>query len=157
LELWILGALLIGFASGVRLPLTRALLLTGLVHMTLQHARHEDLLAIVGPLAAAAPLGRAFAISGASAGSSQLRVWFTRLALPAAAPACLLALAVALALPMVLHPIARADDPVTPGAALAAAERLGLAGPVYNSEAFGGYLLFRGGPSFLDGRGGLCW
>jgi hypothetical protein len=154
LELWILGATFIGFASGVRLPLTRALLLTGLVHMTLQHARHEDLLAIVGPLAAAAPLGRAFAISGASAGSSQLRVWFTRLALPAAAPACLLALAVALALslPMVLHPIARADDPVTPGTALAAADRLGLAGPVYNSEAFGGYLLFRGVPSFIDGR-----
>src|SRR5439155_22468356 len=95
LELWILGALFIGFATGARLPLTRALLLIGIVHMTLQHARHEDLLAIVGPLAAATPLGRALAISGASAGSSQLRSWFARLASPAAAPARLLALAVA--------------------------------------------------------------
>jgi hypothetical protein len=79
---------------------------------------------------------------------------FARLAPPAAAPACLLALglAVALALPMLMRPIARADDPVTPGAALAAAERLGLAGPVYNSQAFGGYLIFRGVPSFIDGR-----
>ena len=154
LELWILGALFIGFATGVRLPLTRTLLLVGLVHMTLQHARHEDLLAIVGPLAAAAALGRALAISGASAGSSQLQTWFVRLAPPAAAPVRLLALAVAvaLALPIMMHPIARADDPVTPGAALAAAERLGLAGPVYNSEAFGGYLIFRGVPSFIDGR-----
>ena len=58
----------------------------------------------------------------------------------------------ALALPIMMHPIARADDPVTPGAALAAAARLGLAGPVYNSEAFGGYLIFRGVPSFIDGR-----
>jgi hypothetical protein len=154
LELWILGAMFIGFATGVRLPLTRALLLVGLVHMTLQHARHEDLLAIVGPLAAAAPLGRALAISSASAAPSSVRLWFVRLAPPAAGPACLLALAVAVALslPMVMYPIARADDPVTPGAALAAAERLGLAGPVYNSEAFGGYLLFRGVPNFIDGR-----
>jgi hypothetical protein len=154
LELWILGAMFIGFATGVRLPLTRALLLVGLVHMTLQHARHEDLLAIVGPLAAATPLGHALAISGASVGSSRMRLWFARLAPPAAAPACLLALgvAVAMALPMVMRPIARADDPVTPGAALGAAERFGFGGPVYNSEAFGGYLLFRGVPSFIDGR-----
>ncbi len=154
LELWILGALFIGFASGVRLPLTRALLLVGLVHMTLQHARHEDLLAVVGPLAAAAPLGRALASLGASAAQSRARLQFARLAPPAAAPACLLALglAVALALPMLMRPIARADDPVTPGAALAAVERLGLTGPVYNSQAFGGYLIFRGVPSFIDGR-----
>jgi hypothetical protein len=154
LELWILGALLIGFVSGVRLPLTRALLLVGLVHMTLQHARHEDLLAVVGPLAAATPLGHALAVSGASVGSSRVRRWFARLAVPAAVPACLLTVAVAvvLSLPTLMRPIARADDPVTPGTALAAAERLGLGGPVYNSEAFGGYLLFRGVPSFIDGR-----
>jgi hypothetical protein len=64
----------------------------------------------------------------------------------------LLALAVAVAVALPMRPIARADDPVTPGAALGAAERLGLAGPVYNSEAFGGYLIFRGVPSFIDGR-----
>jgi hypothetical protein len=153
LELWILGAMFIGFATGVRLPLTRALLLVGLVHMTLQHARHEDLLAIVGPLAAAAAFGGSLAARQAAA-PSRMRLWFARLAPPAGMPARLLALAVAVAvaLPMLMRPIARADDPVTPGAALGAAERLGLAGPVYNSEAFGGYLIFRGVPSFIDGR-----
>jgi hypothetical protein len=154
LELWILGAMFIGFASGVRLPLTRALLLVGLVHMTLQHARHQDLLAIVGPLAAATSFGGSLAARQAAAASSRVRLWFARLAPPAGAPARLLALAatMAVALPMLMRPVARADDPVTPGAALGTAERLGLAGPVYNSEAFGGYLIFRDVPSFIDGR-----
>ncbi len=35
LEMWILGMLFVGFATGVRLPPTRLLLLLGLVHMTL--------------------------------------------------------------------------------------------------------------------------
>jgi hypothetical protein len=152
LELWILGAMFIGFATGVRLPLTRALLLVGLVHMTLQHARHEDLLAIVGPLAAAASFGGSLAARQAAAAPSRVRLWFARLAPLAGTPARLLALAVAVAVALPMRPITRADDPVTPGAALEAAERLGLAGPVYNSEAFGGYLLFRGVPSFIDGR-----
>src|SRR5207237_3626520 len=90
----------------------------------------------------------------ASTGSSRLRSWLARLTPPAAAPARLLALGIAavLALPLAIHPVARADDPLTPGAALAAVERLGLAGPVYNSEAFGGYLLFPGVPAFIEGR-----
>jgi hypothetical protein len=154
LEMWILGALLIGFGSGVRLPPTRLLLLLGLVHVTLQHARHGDLLAIVGPLALAAPLGRALAAGMAQQAPSRLFTWADRLARPpgAAAVVLTLALAVALALPTALHPIARADDPETPSSALAAATRLGLTGPVFNSEKFGGYLIFRGVPSFIDGR-----
>ena len=146
--MWILGALLIGFASGVRLPPTRLLLLLGLVHMTLQHARHGDLLAIVGPLALAAPLGRAWP-PASRRGAVAAAVWAARLARPpgVAAAALTLALAVALALPTALRPILRADDAVTPAAALAAATRLGLSGPVFNSERFGGYLIFRGVPT----------
>ncbi len=153
LELWLLGALLIGFATGVRLSLTRLVLLLGLVHMTLQHARHGDVLAIVGPLALAAPLGHSLAALTAQA-PSLLTSWAARLAGPpgVAAMALTLALAVALALPTALHPIVRTDDAVTPDAALAAATRLGLSGPVFNSEVFGGYLIFRGVPSFIDGR-----
>ena len=76
---------------------------------------------------------------------------------PAAAPAVMLALVIALAtsLPLLLRPIARADDRVTPADALAAAERMGLAGPVLNSEGFGGYLTFRGIATFIDGRAEL--
>ena len=40
---------------------------------------------------------------------------------------------------------------MTPASALAAATRLGLDGPVVNSEGFGGYLTFRGICTFIDG------
>jgi hypothetical protein len=55
-------------------------------------------------------------------------------------------------LPFVMHPLARSDDRVTPASAMAAARALGLTGPVFNSEAFGGYLAFVGVPDFIDGR-----
>jgi hypothetical protein len=154
LELWILGVIFVGFATGVRLPPTRLVLLLGLVHMTLQHARHEDVLAIVGPLAVAASLGRRLAAFTAQQAPSRLTGWVDRLARPPGTPAAALTLAIAaaLALPTALHPIVRTDDAVTPGAALAAATRLGLSGPVLNSEGFGGYLIFRGVPTFIDGR-----
>jgi hypothetical protein len=56
---------------------------------------------------------------------------------------------------LLLRPLERADDHVTPSSALAAATRLGLEGPVFNSEVFGGYLTFRGIPTFIDGRAEL--
>jgi hypothetical protein len=154
LELWLLAAVLVGFATGVRLPPMRLVLLLGLVHMALQHVRHADILAIVGPLAVAAPLGPGLAALLGGEALSRLAAWFSRLARPAAAPAFVLAAAAAcaLALPLALRPVVRGDDPVTPGAALAAAQRLGLAGPVLNSQPFGGYLAYRGVPTFIDGR-----
>jgi hypothetical protein len=63
-----------------------------------------------------------------------------------------LATAVVIVLPGLMRPIVRTDDPITPTAALAAAARLGLNGPVFNSEGFGGYLIFSGIPTFIDGR-----
>jgi hypothetical protein len=154
LEMWLLGLLFLGYATGARLPLTRLVLLLGLVHLTLQHVRHADLLALVGPLAVAAPLGRALAPLTATEVPSRLSLWFGRLARPRGIPATALALAAAalLAAPLALRPVVRGDDPVTPGAALQAAARLDLTGPVFNSEPFGGYLIFRGVPTFIDGR-----
>src|SRR4029077_2263152 len=97
LELWLLGMLLLGFASGVRLPWTRLLLLLGLVHMTLQHTRHSDLLAIVAPLAVAAAFGRRLAELTARQAPSRLTGWLDQLARPARLPAMLVALALAAA------------------------------------------------------------
>ncbi|MBV8889257.1 MAG: hypothetical protein JO267_04795 [Alphaproteobacteria bacterium] len=149
LELWLLGALAIGFAGGVRLPPTRLLLLLGLVHMTLQHVRHADLLGLVGPLAIAAPL-----MPGLGGGTSSLRAGLVRLAAPSAPPGIVasVGIAAALAAPLILHPLIRGDDAVTPASALRGAGELGLSGPVFNSEGFGGYLAFRAVPTFIDGR-----
>ncbi len=48
------------------------------------------------------------------------------------------------------HPRRRPGYPVV--SALAAATRLRIAGHVFNAEGFGGYLVYRGVPTFIDGR-----
>ena len=154
LELWLGGAIALGFALRVRLPWTRLLLLLGLFHLALAHVRHADLLGLVGPLAVAPALGPALAALMETAAASPLSRAAAALAGPAPGRARLSAviLAAAVSLPAVLHPPDRAGDAVTPQAALAAARRLDLTGPVLNSEAFGGYLVFSGVPVFIDGR-----
>jgi hypothetical protein len=157
LEIWLLGLVALGFATGVRLPLSRRLLLLGLCHMALAHVRHAELLGLVGPLAVAASLGPQIADRIRSVPISTVGRAADRLVSPAAGPAVgvILALSLAAGCPLLLRPLERTDDPVTPSSALAAATRLGLAGPVFNSEGFGGYLTFRGIPTFIDGRAEL--
>ncbi len=154
LEIMLLGLIALGLTTGVRIPPMRVLILVGLCHMALAHTRHADLLGLVGPLAVAGSLGpqltariHAWPASGISRAAA-------RLAKPAAPLAVALGLAVALTLclPLLLRPIVRTEDRVTPASALAAAARMGLAGHVFNSEGFGGYLVFRGVPTFIDGR-----
>jgi hypothetical protein len=157
LEIWLLGIIALGFTIGVWLPLSRLLLLLALCHMALAHIRHADLLGLVGPLVVAATLGPPIAAKIRSMPVSALGRGIARLAVPAAPPAVKLVIAISfvISLPLLLWPIERAGDPVTPSAALAAAARLGLDGPVFNSEVFGGYLTFRGIPTFIDGRAEL--
>jgi hypothetical protein len=154
LEIWLLGLIALGLTTGIKLPLWRVLVVVGLCHMALAHIRHADLLALVAPLAVAGSLGPQLAARIRSSPASAVGRAAARLAEPAAAPAVVLALAVALtmSLPSLLRPIARADDPATPASALAAAARMGLSGHVFNNEGFGGYLVFRGIPTFIDGR-----
>jgi hypothetical protein len=122
--------------------------------MALAHVRHAELLGLIGPLAVAASLGPQIAVRIRSAPVSAIGRAVARLAAPAHLPAVGLALVIAVAasLPVLLRSIERRDDSVTPAAALAAAERMRLTGPVFNNEGFGGYLIFSGIPTFIDGR-----
>jgi hypothetical protein len=154
LEIWLLGFIALGFSTGARLPFPRLLLLLALCHMALAHVRHAELLGLVGPLVVAASLGPQIAARIQAAPASTFGRGITRLAAPASTPATVLALALAavMSLPLMMRPIGRTGDSVTPAAALDAAASMGLRGPVLNSEGFGGYLIFRGVPTFIDGR-----
>jgi hypothetical protein len=154
LEIWLLGLIALGLTSGVRLPWPRVLLLLALCSMALAHTRHADLLGLVGPLVMAGSLGPQLAAHIRSEPPSPLARIAARLAEPAAQPAVTLALGImaAISLPLLAHPIIRSDDPATPSSALAAAALLGVSGHVLNSEGFGGYLVYRGVPTFIDGR-----
>jgi hypothetical protein len=153
-EIWLLGIVALGFTTGIKLPPHRLLLLLILCHMALAHVRHAELLGLIGPLAVAASLGPQIAARIRPAPVSAVGRAVARLAAPAhlLAVALALVIAVAASLPVLLLPIERRDGPVTPAAALAAAERMRLTGPVFNSEGFGGFLIFSGIPTFIDGR-----
>jgi hypothetical protein len=153
-EFWLLLALFAGFTSGVKLPILRVLIMLGIVHMAISHVRHADLLGLVVPLALAGSLGPQLRRLVVSDKPSSLARFMAQLALPSGWPARVLSggLAVAIALLSVAMPLHRPDGPITPATALSAARDRHLTGPVFNDEGFGGYLLFEGVPSFIDGR-----
>jgi hypothetical protein len=153
-EVWLLAIILLGFSTGIRLPPMRLLLLLGLFHLVLQHQRHEDLLAVVAPLALIGPMApRLNAITRPEGGSPVSRL-FAVPPVRAGAPAIMATLAAVGLYGFVAlrHPVERENGPVTPSAALAAARQAGLTGKVFNDEHFGGYLIFSGIPVFIDGR-----
>lgn len=130
-------------SRGVTLPVVRALVVLGLIHFALAQVRNADLLAMLAPLYLAAPLARQLGARGRDepagpAGGVNL--------------AALAAMIVATGLTLVrdLHPPLHN----TPEAAVANAG-LAEAGPVLNDYSFGGYLIFAGIPTFIDGRGEL--
>lgn len=141
-ELLLLGGIF-ALARGVTLPVVRALVVIGLLHFALAQVRNADLLAMLAPLYLAAPLGRKFGgpTGDDKAGSSR--------GLNLAALGVFIAISGA-ALARDLRPA----PSITPQAAIAAAN-LAKTGPVLNDYSFGGYLIFAGIPTFIDGRGEL--
>ena len=130
-------------SRGVTLPVVRALVVLGLLHFALAQVRNADLLALLAPLYLAAPLARQLGThtQDNAAGSARGVVL---------AVAGMMTLATALALARDVRPARN----ITPEAALAKAD-LANAGPVLNGYSFGGYLIFAGIPTFIDGRGEL--
>ena len=141
-ELLLLAGLL-GLSRGVRLPAVRVLVMLGLLHFALAQARNIDLLAMLAPLYLAAPLARQFGAATMDDAAGPAR------GLKLAVLAVMIA-ATALAQVRDMRP----DRRNTPETAIAAAG-LANAGPVLNDYTFGGYLIFAGIPTFIDGRGEL--
>jgi hypothetical protein len=152
LEAWILVLLFAAFSLGWRLPPTRIAMLLLLLHLALQHARHEELLGFVAPLLLVPPPPR----EGSPRGRAAL--YFDRtmaeLLKPARAGGIVLAggLLLAASAGALRQGVTRGPDAVTPAAALTAVEALHVTGPIFNDYAFGGYLIFAGLEPFIDGR-----
>ena len=130
-------------SRGVKLPLVRVLVVLGLLHFALAQSRNTDLLALLAPLYLAAPLARQLGWEDADAQAGSARGICL-------ATAALVALATGLALMRPVEP----DPHNAPRAAIAAAD-LRDAGPLLNDFRFGGYLIFAGIPTFIDGRSEL--
>jgi hypothetical protein len=132
-----------GLSRGVKLPLVRVLVVLGLLHFSLAQVRNTDLLAMLAPLYLAAPLARQIKMQRDAHAAGAARGFVL-----AAAAAIVVATGLALMRPV--HP----DQYNTPRAAITATD-LEHAGPVLNDYRFGGYLIFAGIPTFIDGRGEL--
>jgi hypothetical protein len=140
-EAAILVTLFVCLARGAKIPAFRALLVLVLLHMALQHERHQMVLALIGPLFLAEPIGRSF---GRQAPRAIPRPLATG-ALAAVALAGLIGWRVA-------HPVVRVDAVNTPLSALETVPEALRRQPVINTYSFGGYLIYRGIRPFIDGR-----
>jgi hypothetical protein len=138
-EMALLATLFVCLSRGVRLPPLRLLLLLFMLHMSLQHERHQIVLAVVAPLILARPLAEALGQQAQARVRGMAWAVFTVLAL-------------LLAGVRIVIPATRADGPVTPRLALAHVPPALAARPMLNSYGFGGYLIFRGVKPFIDGR-----
>ncbi|THD42486.1 MAG: hypothetical protein E7774_15495 [Bradyrhizobium sp.] len=134
---------LIGFAllRPTSMPWLRAALLIGLIHMSLQHGRHQTLLAILAPMLIAPAIAKALSLG------EPVKPRLSHETILAVAAAALALIGARIALP-----IARVDGPTAPISALRAAPQALRDAPVLNGYPFGGYLIASGVKPFIDGR-----
>lgn len=138
-EVVLIAGLYAALTRGARLPPVRLLLLLGLLHMSLQHMRHQLLVGMIVPLLIAEPLGAVLAAEPAKYDAGRWRAGGL------AAMAGLVAL-------RLLLPVVRVDSAAAPITALAHVPPALAAQPVFNDYAFGGYLIFSHVRPFIDGR-----
>ena len=124
----------------MRVPPVRLLLLLAMFYMSLQHVRHQLVLAVLAPLILAAPVGQAL-------GHAREAVRPARALLAGFAVAAVLLLGLRVALP-----VQRVDGPTSPVTALAHVPAELAAQPVLNGYGLGGYLIAKGVRPYIDGR-----
>jgi hypothetical protein len=141
-ELCLLLGIGLSLYRGATLPPMRIVLLLGLVHMALAQSRAADNLAMVAPLILAAPLARRI---GGAATANVTQPW--RDALFAGVAIVLAAGTFAYASVHRFEPDLRGS----PVAAVTELKKLNVT-RVFNDYDFGGYLIYAGVPTFIDGR-----
>jgi hypothetical protein len=145
LEFALLFTAFVCIYRGVRMGWIRLALLLGLLQLSFTHVRQEIMLAVVGPLLLAEPLGRALEPRREEAGRPpQGSAW------PAAA--ALAGAMLIIALGRIALPSAPSDSRTAPVTALARVPAAIASQPVFNDYGFGGWLIFSGVRPYIDGR-----
>ena len=144
-EILIVAALYVFLSRGEKLPVGRLLMSLLLMHLALQHARHQIVFAAVVPLLLAGSLASALNAHPQRSERVTRAAWVFAAAIVVA---CISAA-------RLTWPVSRGDGAVTPLVALSHVSATTIATPVLNDYSFGGYLIFRGIPVFIDGRAEL--
>jgi hypothetical protein len=155
LEVWLLLVLAIGLTGRVRVPIVRLALLLFLVHIALKHQRYTAVLGLVSPFLLALPLARSwYSAPPVGRDAESLDRWFKSLANTAKAKTtavCVALVGLLMFGTLQLRP-PLPSEAITPQAAVDAALAAGAQGQVLNDYGFGGYLIHRKIPVFIDGR-----
>jgi hypothetical protein len=146
-EIVMLGAIGLALYRGVRLPPFRILMLLGVLHLSLSHVRHADLLGLLAPIFLARPLAKQF---------SELSTGRNRAVLNPGAllPAATMSLAAVVAVLSAFRNDVAPPAKITPANAVHALATV-KHGAILNDYDFGGYLDFVGLAPFIDGRAEL--
>lgn len=144
-ELVLLAGLFFTLVKRTAVPPVRLLLLLGVLHLALEHARQGSVLIVVGLLVLAEPLGRGWAGRTASRATTLLREERALLGM-------VLALATGLAGYRIAVPIIRADAATVPATAIDRLPPALRTRRVFNEYSFGGSLVLAGIRPFIDGR-----
>lgn len=147
LEVFLLATFLFFMLRPTRVPVARVLLFVFLVHMTLEHRRHLDLLAVIGPLALASSIADALRSGTRTEIESPKMRRYPFPLLIGCALAVILIAGIRLAIPEV-----PANSGVTPRVALDHVPASLAEQPVFNDDLVSGYLIFRGIRPFMDTR-----
>ena len=157
--IWLGLVLALAFSARLRTSVLRGVLVIGLLYIALKHQRYHALVGLVSPFVLAVPIAeglRRHAREGYGhvEGTARLDQLFQWLARPARARSIAVMVVIAGSLAAMARDIMPSGPPpaITPSNALAAFQATGVRGRVLNSYAFGGYLIFRGVPVFVDGR-----
>ena len=152
--LMVLGLLFLAMFHGVRLPFWRLMITIGLTYLMFAHVRFTALFAIVVPLLLLTPLTSQFPFLRLQTQLETERHLFDRLAVISQRlllPLCGLMLGGVAAF-AALGPTVSTRPNMTPAGAVNYIKRERLQGNIYNFYAFGGYLIFEGMKTFVDGR-----
>jgi hypothetical protein len=134
--------------AATRAGWTRAAPIVACAALMVRHVRFFTLFAIVSAPALATPLALRFPRFARKLSAPSAAARKTALAALAAS-------FVAAVMTMMLAPTPVPAATTSPSAALEAARNLHLSGPVFNDYPFGGFLIFKGVKTFIDGRAEL--
>jgi hypothetical protein len=152
-ELILVSLLAMALLSGAKLGLVRVLMIIVLLHLALQHVRGLAIFALVLPFLLAHPLQQQFAFLRPTRDPFPLfQKGRFRSRATIALAASLLVTAVVGGVYATLRRDEAPSDDITPAAAVDYSLTKTVTGPVLNDFDFGGYLIFRGIPTFIDGR-----
>jgi hypothetical protein len=150
----LLVLLFLALYHGVKLPFWRLSAFMFVLYLMLAHVRFTSLFAIVAPILLATPLIEQFSFLRLSTQTDTNPVFFevmARFSRRWLYPACSAIMVGVLAFGTWGPTVAPRAD-ITPAGAVDYIYKHQLVGNIYNPLNFGGYLIFRGTKTFIDGR-----